>query len=36
MNAIIISVGNELALGQTVDTNAAWLSQRLAKSAWAC
>lgn len=31
MNAVIISVGNELVLGQTVDTNAAWLSQALAE-----
>ncbi|MBI4578651.1 MAG: competence/damage-inducible protein A [Planctomycetes bacterium] len=31
MDAIIISVGNELTAGQTVDTNTAWLSQRLAE-----
>ena len=31
MNAIIISIGNELTFGQTVDTNSAWLSQRLAE-----
>jgi nicotinamide-nucleotide amidase len=30
MNAIIISVGDELVLGQTVDTNSAWLSRQLA------
>jgi nicotinamide-nucleotide amidase len=30
MNAIILSVGDELALGQTVDTNSAWLSAQLA------
>jgi nicotinamide-nucleotide amidase len=30
MRAIILSVGDELALGQTVDTNSAWISQRLA------
>ncbi len=30
MQAVIISVGNELTLGQTVDTNSAWLSQQLA------
>src|SRR6266567_4984823 len=30
MNAIILSIGDELALGQTVDTNSAWLSQQLA------
>jgi nicotinamide-nucleotide amidase len=31
MDAIIISIGTELTLGQTVDTNSAWLSQRLAE-----
>lgn len=30
MNAQILSIGTELTLGQTVDTNAAWLAQRLA------
>jgi nicotinamide-nucleotide amidase len=30
MNAIILSIGDELVLGQTVDTNSAWLSQHLA------
>jgi nicotinamide-nucleotide amidase len=30
MNAIILSVGDELVLGQTVDTNSAWLSEQLA------
>jgi nicotinamide-nucleotide amidase len=30
MNAIILSVGDELVLGQTVDTNSAWLSRQLA------
>jgi nicotinamide-nucleotide amidase len=30
MNAIILSVGDELVLGQTVDTNSAWISQQLA------
>ena len=30
MNAFILSVGDELALGQTVDTNSAWLSHELA------
>ena len=30
MNSIILSVGDELVLGQTVDTNSAWLSQQLA------
>lgn len=31
MDAAILSIGNELTLGQTVDTNTAWLSQRLAE-----
>src|ERR671917_1385997 len=30
MQAIILSVGDELILGQTVDTNSAWVSQQLA------
>jgi molybdenum cofactor synthesis domain-containing protein len=30
MKAIILSVGDELVLGQTVDTNSAWLSRQLA------
>ncbi|MBC7785369.1 MAG: competence/damage-inducible protein A [Burkholderiales bacterium] len=30
MNAIILSIGDELVLGQTLDTNSAWLSQQLA------
>jgi len=30
MRSIIISVGDELVSGQTVDTNSAWMSQRLA------
>lgn len=30
MNAIILSIGDELVLGQTVDTNSAWLSRQLA------
>jgi competence/damage-inducible protein CinA-like protein len=30
MNAVILSTGDELVLGQTVDTNSAWLSQQLA------
>jgi len=29
MRTIIISIGDELVLGQVVDTNAAWLSERL-------
>ena len=31
MKAVILSIGDELVLGQTVDTNAAWLSARLAE-----
>ncbi|HEV2294970.1 MAG TPA: competence/damage-inducible protein A [Tepidisphaeraceae bacterium] len=30
MNAIILSIGDELVLGQTVDTNSAWISRQLA------
>src|SRR4051812_9527983 len=30
MNAIILSIGDELILGQTIDTNSAWISQQLA------
>ncbi len=30
MNAIILSIGDELILGQNVDTNSAWLSRQLA------
>lgn len=29
MNAIILSVGDELVLGQTIDTNSAWISKKL-------
>ncbi len=31
MQAVVISIGTELTLGQTVDTNSAWLAQRLAE-----
>jgi nicotinamide-nucleotide amidase len=30
MEAIILSIGDELVLGQTVDTNSAWMSKQLA------
>ena len=30
MNAVILSIGDELVLGQTIDTNSAWLSAQLA------
>lgn len=30
MNAALLSIGDELALGQTVDTNSAWLARQLA------
>src|SRR5436190_15825053 len=33
MNAAILSIGDELTLGQTIDTNSAWLSARLAEQA---
>jgi len=36
MNAQILSIGNELTLGQTVDTNAPWLAQRLADAGILC
>lgn len=36
MNAQLISIGTELAIGQTVDTNAAWLAQQLAAVGVAC
>ncbi len=31
MDAVLLSIGNELTLGETVDTNSAWLAQRLAE-----
>jgi nicotinamide-nucleotide amidase len=31
MHAVILSIGDELVLGQTVDTNSAWLSEQLAR-----
>ena len=31
MNAEIVAIGSELLLGQIVDTNSAWMAQRLAK-----
>jgi nicotinamide-nucleotide amidase len=31
MQAIVLSIGSELTLGQSVDTNSAWLSARLAE-----
>src|SRR5579872_5689917 len=34
MKAIALSVGDELVLGQTVDTNSAWLSRELAAIGW--
>ncbi|HEV8605125.1 MAG TPA: competence/damage-inducible protein A, partial [Tepidisphaeraceae bacterium] len=34
MKAIILSIGDELVLGQTVDTNSAWISQQLAGIGW--
>lgn len=32
MNASIISIGDELLIGQVIDTNAAWLGQELSKT----
>ena len=32
MEAVILSIGTELTFGQTVDTNSAWLSRRLAEA----
>ena len=32
MDAIILSIGDELVFGQTVDTNSAWLSSQLAEA----
>jgi nicotinamide-nucleotide amidase len=31
MGAELLTIGTELLLGQTVDTNASWMSQRLAE-----
>jgi len=31
MEAVILSIGDELILGRTIDTNAAWLSRQLAR-----
>lgn len=36
MNAQILSIGTELTIGQTVDTNAAWLAQHLAAVGVVC
>lgn len=36
MHAVLLSIGDELALGQTVDTNAAWLAARLARLGIPC
>src|SRR3954468_14701707 len=30
LTALVLSIGDELVLGQTVDTNSAWISQQLA------
>ena len=35
MIAVILSVGDELVLGQTVDTNSAWMSRELASAGYA-
>jgi hypothetical protein len=31
VNAEIVAIGSELLLGQIVDTNSAWMAQRLAR-----
>src|SRR2546422_168310 len=36
MNAQILSIGNELTIGQSVDTNSAWLAQQLAEAGIQC
>lgn len=36
MPAILLSIGDELTLGQTVDTNAAWLAGRLSSLGISC
>ncbi|MEX0885078.1 MAG: competence/damage-inducible protein A [Phycisphaeraceae bacterium] len=36
MHAVILSIGDELALGQTLDTNSAWLAARLAEHGIGC
>ncbi len=36
MPAILLSIGDELTLGQTVDTNAAWLAEHLSALGIAC
>lgn len=36
MKAVILSIGDELVLGQTVDTNSAWMSQQLAAIGCPC
>ena len=34
MNVKIVSIGDELLIGQTVNTNAAWMGQRLTEQGW--
>lgn len=34
--AVLLSIGDELVLGQTVDTNTAWLAERLARLGMMC
>ncbi len=36
MKSVLISIGDELVLGQTVDTNAAWLADRLIRLGITC
>jgi nicotinamide-nucleotide amidase len=32
MRAIIITIGDELLIGQTIDTNSAWIGSELSKA----
>lgn len=36
MQAVLISIGDELTLGQTIDTNSAWVAQRLSRLGIPC
>ena len=34
MNVHLLSIGDELLIGQTVNTNAAWMGKRLTEDGW--
>ncbi len=36
MQAVLLSIGDELVLGQTVDTNTAWIAEQLARRGLTC